>query len=322
MDWHLMRRLNLEDCWYCKWYNVVATDTPCLHAVPHTVPLTASNIALERLWPVQRKTKVAKAGDVGSTVTEGHPAPFSGWGSVTDAATSVEVMPSTSGAPEPDEAYTDLLDHEEESEAWEWSDEETFRVLDLVLDDDVAVGIIEPPLGGEEAFGSTDLSHSLHVAPVVAEASASSSVGQRTRKVAAGFASGPKTVAQASLEFPDKQGKLAFHVSKAAFEAHCPHHHRCVLSRTAKPRQTRLGASTCSQGRPLGMMTAWLLYGKGCTKEEHWDKTRWFTELSFEKRSSARTYLEGLPGAAALLECERAREGDEGLEPEFSLGLF
>eukprot|EP00971_Amphidinium_carterae_P343494 6483260-Amphidinium_carterae.1 len=57
--------------------------------------------------------------------------------------------------------------------------------------------------------------------------------------------------AEAKLDFT--HGKLVFHTSKANFEAHCPYHNKCVLTRTNRPRQLKDGTWT-SQGRPLAMM--------------------------------------------------------------------
>eukprot|EP00971_Amphidinium_carterae_P343940 6484003-Amphidinium_carterae.1 len=105
-----------------------------------------------------------------------------------------------------------------------------------------------------------------------------------------------------------------------AFEGHCGNcgHNKCVITRTAKPRQLQSGAFS-DQGRPLGAIMAWLQFGDTCTREEHWSKELWAVHLAYDRRVAAREALKGIEGSAALLELERPPHAGEGEEPMSSL---
>ena len=105
-------------------------------------------------------------------------------------------------------------------------------------------------------------------------------------------------------------GFLTFYGNKQVFTATCgnPRHGRCVLSRTAEPGKRR------QQGRPLGLLTAWLFVGKDLeSKADHWNRALW---PNAALRSQHRELLADVEGADALFDCERPREPGEGPEPE------
>eukprot|EP00971_Amphidinium_carterae_P350467 6491562-Amphidinium_carterae.1 len=113
-------------------------------------------------------------------------------------------------------------------------------------------------------------------------------------------------------------GRLAYHYSKGAFEATCMNaaHGRCVLSRSNKGKQKKVGDVRLEVGgRPVGFMAKWLLDGKHVTREQHWDKERWQSLYTLAERESARTYLAELAFCDDLVSHERDRGAGEPEEP-------
>ena len=91
--------------------------------------------------------------------------------------------------------------------------------------------------------------------------------------------------AAACVAFPSGS-RLSYHESKGSFEAICGKHPSCVLSRAGR---TAVRAS----GRPLGLMSAWLLLD--CSAVEHKCKGFLSGALSLELREAGRQYLATLP---------------------------
>ena len=120
-------------------------------------------------------------------------------------------------------------------------------------------------------------------------------------------------VAIASCEF--KWGKISYYANKN-FECVCNHPRhvvdgqRCRLTRTSDASDTM-----AAQGRPLGLMAAWLTHAD--RSEERVDHRNPFCILAFsvEERQHAREALALVVGSAALFACERERRPDEPLEP-------
>ena len=115
-------------------------------------------------------------------------------------------------------------------------------------------------------------------------------------------------------------GKIAYYpdkglASKGRFQATCgqkdKHGPRCRLTRTSNVAANP--NSKPAQGRPLGLMAAWLGAAEAAdTFEEHAASVGF---LDFHQRSLARQELELAPGSQDLLDCERPQRGDEGPEP-------
>jgi hypothetical protein len=106
-----------------------------------------------------------------------------------------------------------------------------------------------------------------------------------------------------------------------SFGAHCPcraHGNLCRLNRTTHP-----GGEGKPQGRPLGLLVAWLwAHGRHDTKKQHMDlvnarprPAEAAEQLSFAQRSRARAWLEQQPHAHDLLGKERDPWPGEGPEP-------
>ena len=96
------------------------------------------------------------------------------------------------------------------------------------------------------------------------------------------------------------------------FTATCnnPRHKRCTLTRTAA------AGKKPAQGRPLGLMLAWLQWGEGLeTRAQHWTRADW---PSHESRSAQREAFSRREGAEDFLAFERELAPGEQGEP---LGL-
>ena len=119
-----------------------------------------------------------------------------------------------------------------------------------------------------------------------------------------------RTGTELKLVLPDQQGEIHFYPKQRLLTAFCPcaRHGDCRRSRTVNEssKPDRHG-----QGRPLGMLMAWLSAAGACaTKEEH-------KRLSpdYEARLAARRLLQGLPGSEQMFEKERPTRRNEGDEP-------
>jgi hypothetical protein len=102
-------------------------------------------------------------------------------------------------------------------------------------------------------------------------------------------------------------GTIAFY-KNGSFEAVCPCHARCRL--------TRIGArGRGDRGRPLGLLAAHIMEAEGCDdKELH--MLRVTAGYDFEYRMAARLLLADEPGALELFSYEREKRPDEGDEPD------
>ena len=101
-------------------------------------------------------------------------------------------------------------------------------------------------------------------------------------------------------------GRIAYYENTVDFYGYCldPLCHGCRLSRRGNAR-----ASNPAQGRPLGLLMAWI---QASGTQAHIDKGPW---PDYEARCRARAALAAIDGANALFAFERARRPDEGDEP-------
>ena len=131
---------------------------------------------------------------------------------------------------------------------------------------------------------------------------------------------GPRLPAEAVVTWPGL-GKVAFHHSKASFEATCFLHPQCVISRTSHGRPVR--GHGLVAGRPLGFLACWIHHATSCAdKTAHWERDGWRTHFSLEARQAARRALLELPGGTALAANERPRGPGEADEPDTLTGLL
>ncbi len=112
----------------------------------------------------------------------------------------------------------------------------------------------------------------------------------------------PHMSALASVELP--HGRISYY-RKGDFAAKCFRHPGCFLTRTAK------GGRRESQGRPCGLLAAWL-DSDAATKVEHMRLAR---QLDCEVRRSHRLQLPSCIGGPELLAFERPCREDEDDEP-------
>jgi hypothetical protein len=116
-------------------------------------------------------------------------------------------------------------------------------------------------------------------------------------------------------EFPN--GGTVSYYKDGRFEAVCRHPShlpkgRCRLTRTC---ERSLDETSEAQGRPLGLMSSWLLRADMfASKEEHCDLFALFV-LTHEERLEARHQLQALPFGPQLCDAERASREGEGAEP-------
>eukprot|EP00971_Amphidinium_carterae_P068578 1357809-Amphidinium_carterae.3 len=111
-----------------------------------------------------------------------------------------------------------------------------------------------------------------------------------------------------------ERGVIRFHSGRHSFEATCFRHDRCVL--------TRSNGGVRVSGRPLGLLTAWLL--DDAEAASHKDKAYLRESMSLAKRQHGREHLKTIPWAADLFEQERPQDVDAGEpeEPESLKGLI
>ena len=103
-------------------------------------------------------------------------------------------------------------------------------------------------------------------------------------------------------------GELRYHSTTRNVVAFCAAHRDrdCRRSRTVVPNARRAG-----QGRPIGLLVAWLQ-----DPDSHeGPNSRTFVH-PFDKRQEARNFFDRLPDSGLFGQCERPREAGEGPEPE------
>lgn len=111
--------------------------------------------------------------------------------------------------------------------------------------------------------------------------------------------------------------ELRYNALSARIVAVCkvPNHGDCRRSRTVRGAARR-GIMNIAQGRPVGLLTSWLLKGAefedGVAHRKSIDR-----EIPLEERKLAREHFSKQPGASEILKEERAKETNEPDEPDF-----
>ena len=118
------------------------------------------------------------------------------------------------------------------------------------------------------------------------------------------------------LEIPHL-GKLRYYRHEKHVIAVCsnPEHHDCRMTRTLEepPRVGKPGSKSAGQGRPLGLMLAWLQKQFDYSTQQAHLKS---CKPDLESRQEARRELRGMPRGEAFLAYERALRPGESEEPE------
>ena len=122
--------------------------------------------------------------------------------------------------------------------------------------------------------------------------------------------------ADATVELPGGIGSIAYDARYKKFQATCrcrDHGYSCKLSRTSQPSRAIVG-----QGRPIGLMGAWLTVElvEMCSDHEAHISPFALAVLSVEKRRVARRLIMSLPGGPLLCSYERDLADGEPDEPE------
>jgi len=108
-------------------------------------------------------------------------------------------------------------------------------------------------------------------------------------------------------------GTIVWNEAASSLDAHCTYHAECRLNRTTRPGPRAYG----QQGRPVGMLLAWLEKGATCaTKADHEAMKKDLMALIHPDRQRLRAAAEAI--AFPPLELERPRLPGEDPEP---LGL-
>ena len=113
-------------------------------------------------------------------------------------------------------------------------------------------------------------------------------------------------------------GEIRYNKDSNTFMAVCRHPDHadtaeCKKVRTAN-RPGRRVLSNPGQGRPVGLLLAWLKLGELCASADEHKQA--IDRVTKETRISARNEFKNLEGAAALLSKEREKDADEDSEPE------
>jgi hypothetical protein len=122
-------------------------------------------------------------------------------------------------------------------------------------------------------------------------------------------------------------GSIVQDYGRKSLDAHCsiPEHHHptnpCRLNRTALAASR--GRET-AQGRPIGLLLAWLAAGEHRPSRDGHHKmsiakhrcAEDIAMLSFDRRLELRQWAQEQPDLASLLALERVRRDGEGVEPE------
>lgn len=134
------------------------------------------------------------------------------------------------------------------------------------------------------------------------------------RKPAA-FVSKPKKDKDLSMDI-DGKGDLRYNKAASHFTAYSKipgHGHDCRRSRTSTSPKGRSAGNNPFQGRPVGLLAAWIRSGDQYeTASAH---KQGLNNITYELRVAARAHVETLPGSADLLSQERTRFPGEILEP-------
>eukprot|EP00971_Amphidinium_carterae_P193204 3834352-Amphidinium_carterae.1 len=330
-EYQALQRLGLDFTWQVSFFTLVETLTPIAALEPHTIAITKHPGPSSQLWPITR----TRAGHGGLAV-----APLVGWGAVAagrslplahdiemaedahvevdEAVENLPEMPTDISLGGVDDVSTRALAECLEGAFPELAPEPLPMLHEVPMSDvgdsDPDVAIPEPEFV-PVAIGRRQEDEVI-VDPLV--------TGRASGSTTMLLVTGPKLPAEAQILWGG--GRIAFHVSKDAFECTCanPAHNfggrKCVLTRTCKSKKSDASGRPLG-GRPLGFLMAWLKASHTGTREDHWNKSKWKLWTP-AYRLECRNELAALPGGTELLSLERERAGEEPVEPTGLIGLL
>ena len=321
-DYDALTRLDLDKAWKVEWWVLDTAEVPVVALEPHFVVLQQLKPG-EPFWPVARKR--GRRGGANAEGSSSDPDENS-WAAAFRSSKAAD----ESQDEEPSDSDDGQVDPEDDIsvQAIEGEDaQEALARLELFVTD----------LDEEEAAGALVDFFEETTAPEAEEVPAEELAGPagpegvpegplplppapQARAAPAMMLAGPRLPAEAVVTWPGL-GKIAYHQSKASFEATCFCHPQCVVSRTANGRHIK-GRGLVA-GRPLGFLTCWVLHATSCdSKAVHWDKEGWKAHFTLESRQTARRQLLALPGGTTLAANERPVSPGEAEEPETLIGLL
>ncbi len=106
-------------------------------------------------------------------------------------------------------------------------------------------------------------------------------------------------------------GSVAWHVTTNRFEARCndpAHGDRCRLTRSSLASKR---PNARAQGRPLGLLSAWLSQGLAAAS-----RAAHTSNISYDEREFAKEDFKTVQGGLEMLARERKKRSDEESEPE------
>ena len=335
--------ISLEQSWNMQYFRVLSTKAPQPELKPAMCVVKPHTLTPEVLWPLPKKTRTRRA--VPTDVQAAWPLPALP-SSLEEPGHSADVSREDADSAKSEEAEEEgssdegldlgedaqaqdsdpelQLDHlleeaflEKEEDLGARADrqrdeaqeqEALHAVLELEAAEREEV-LLQPQDEGEAGAEVLEAPALQEVMPVVEEqpqgAARPAAVAQALGQAAA---RGALARNKALLTTTVEGGTISYY-AQGFFTATCrqPGHGKCVLSRTS------VGGSRAQQGRPLGLMVAWLgAAHRHATKAEHWDRRRWPDHAT---RLHHRGLLRQLPGGPSLLEQERTLEAGEPEEP-------
>jgi hypothetical protein len=171
-------------------------------------------------------------------------------------------------------------------------------------------------IGGASA--EVDVGLEAHAAPASSDGAAASSSGAELHGAVAAEHAGPRLSGSREAHMCSAHlahGSIRLYEKLNCFVAECtyPGHGRCRLTRKST---AHCNPSRYAQGRPLGLLAAWLKAAPSYTSQAEHSNPFVACSFTFAERVSSRGELSAQPGYAALAMCERPSRDGEGEEPE------
>ena len=129
-----------------------------------------------------------------------------------------------------------------------------------------------------------------------------------------GRSRGPKSNVDLRLQF-ENHGEIRYNIIQKNFFAVCAlHGHDCKRSRASTEAAAKNILRNPGQGRPLGLLAAWLM--KGARHKDSFSHKNCMSTIARSERVDARKLLKTSPGFHEFSELERAKFSGEDSEPD------
>eukprot|EP00971_Amphidinium_carterae_P224133 4447525-Amphidinium_carterae.2 len=321
-----LEHLDAAKKWYIKWWQIEAAKRPLAEVKPWIVSVVAQEAGIgDVLWPPPRKKRGPRATS-SSVAAKGAkkctPTPIG------VAAVDLDLLQPLTVASDGDECDDDTVDEALASEDLDQDEEEHVDEEHSPLDDlllrasthqfDLGEHVLQElendmaAAAVQQAIVETMDQEAAIYEPPPAPAHAGSLPKAKAKAAPRSF------VGCAAVACNIAGGRLAYYDSKECFEATCPSHKGCKLTRTVHGRVDKTGKAFA--GRPLGAMCIWLeQHSVATSKAQH--KVRDIPAYSHSERVRARRALASDDDHRSLLAFERAKDPGEDSEPETLKGL-